>query len=176
MAIRHDPERIEQSLAVNNFKTRAEVRKFLLDEWAKESVGRPYRYFVEVLDNGKKIYLDRPGRVNKGCDFIIFIEDQFLYKNGNDKAPSHQELLRDLRNKKEHLDSKIWQHLMTAIESVHAMTSCEFPHDSKRAIDNLGPMSFEQIQLLCKWFFIEQDLTYWSGKGRDMLFNAIRAI
>jgi hypothetical protein len=30
-----------------------------------------------------------------------------------------------------------------------------------------------KILLIIKWLFIEQDLTYWLGKGRDMLMRSI---
>jgi hypothetical protein len=32
----------------------------------------------------------------------------------------------------------------------------------------------EEIQL--RWLFIEQDVTYWSGQGRGMLYNRILEI
>ncbi|MGR3913860.1 MAG: hypothetical protein OD918_04945 [Gammaproteobacteria bacterium] len=172
MAIRNDGS-IETTLTVENSAARADVRQFLLATWAKEAVAQKYRYFAEVFDDGKRLYLERPGRLNKGCDFVIYIEDSFLYKNKNDKPPSHAVLFSDLRSKKRKLDAKSWGHLIACIESVHQITPYDCPLDSKRKIDSLAPMTLQQIQLLCKWFFIEQDLTYWSGQGRNMLMEGI---
>lgn len=175
MAIRKNSA-IERTLAVDNLETPADVRRFLLAEWAKESAGKQYRYFVEVLGDGKRIYLERPGRLNKGCDFVIVVEDLFLHKNGNDKPPGHEDLLTDLRRKKRRLSSESWRHLYDAMASVHGMTFHEIPFACKQEINDLAPMSLEQILLLLKWFFIEQDMTYWSGKGRDMLWGGIQSI
>ena len=175
MSIREDNS-IEIHLLIERKDTKADIRKFLLGEWAKESVGKKYRYFVELLPDGKRIYLERPGRLNKGCDFVIYIEDLFLYKNGHDKPPSHQNFIDDLCNKKEQLPPEIWQNLIGSLEAVHSMTHHEIPLEYKNRINNLSPMSVEQIKLLCKWFFIEQDLTYWSGQGRDMLLEGIRSL
>lgn len=175
MAIRKNSA-IERTLAVDNLRTPADVRRFLLAEWAKESAGEKYRYFVKVLEDGKRIYLERPGRLNKGCDFVIFVEDLFLHGNGHDKPPSHEDLLADLPRKKQRLHSESWRHLYDALEAVHGMTFHEIPFACKREINALAPMNLEQILLLCKWFFIEQDMTYWSGKGRDMLWEGIQSI
>ncbi|WP_423909444.1 hypothetical protein [Candidatus Spongiihabitans sp.] len=168
--------RIVKTLTVSNLNTRIDIRKFILNEWGKEAVGKKYRYFVEVLDNGKHIYLERPASLNKGCDFKILIEDLFLYKNGYDRPPSHTDLIDDLMDKKKLLDSQTWSHLIRSIEAVHQIISYEMPSDCKNKINNLGTMSVEQIQLLCKWLFIEQDITYWSGDGRDMLLKRIKSI
>lgn len=175
MAIRKD-ERVEINLPTNNLNTRDDFRQFLLAKWAKESVAQKYRYFVEKLSDGGRVYLERPGRLNKGCDFVIFIEDLFLYKNGNNRPPSHKDLCIDLHNKKTHLSKTNWKHLIASIEAVHTMASYTVPPECEEAINRLPLMSLEQIQLLCKWLFIEQDLTYWSGKGRDMLWDKIGSI
>ncbi len=175
MAIRKNSA-IEGTLGGNNFETPADVRRFLLAEWAKESAGKKYRYFVAVLEDGKRIYLERPGKLNKGCDFVIFVEGLFLHKNGNDKPPGHEDLLTDLRGKLQRLSSESRRHLYAAMKSVHGMTFHEIPFACKQEINELAPMSLEQILLLCKWFFIEQDMTYWSGEGRDMLWGGIQSL
>jgi hypothetical protein len=35
-----------------------------------------------------------------------------------------------------------------------------------------GEMKAERVLLLAKWFFIEQDVTYWTESGRHMLLGA----
>jgi len=175
MAIRKDGK-IELNLTLENVKTPADVRRFVLATWADEDFGEKYRYFVGAFEDGKRIYLERPARINKGCDFIVYIEDLLLQKNGYDKPPKHDFLLDDLRTKKKQLNAQVWGHLISSIESVHQMTPYDCPPDSKRQIDKLAPMSLQQIRLLCQWLFIEQDITYWDGEGRNMLMKGIKAM
>lgn len=175
MAVRKD-SRIEKRLEVPKLKTRNDYRQFLVTQWMNESLGEKYRYFVEDLSDDKRVYLERPARLNKGCDFVIFIEDLFLHKNGNDKPPSHQDLFADLKRKKKSLNSGDWKELIRAIEKVHKTTSCSVSLKSAKRIDSISSVTVEQILYLCKWFFLEQDVTYWSYNGRDMLFEAIQSI
>ena len=175
MAIRRD-SKIEKELVTSGLQAKDDFRKFLLSEWMKESVGTQYRYFVETLSDGKRVYLERPGRLNKGCDFVIFIEGLFVYKNGNDKPPSHKDLLIDLQNKRRALNQECWNEIVSAIEKVHKTNSYNVSLGLLDEINSVPVMSLEQILHLCKWFFIEQDLTYWSGEGRDMLLKVIKSI
>ena len=175
MVIRQD-NAIEKNISVDHLRTPGDIRQFLLDTWAQEFPKQKYRYFVGTVNNGKKIYLERPGRLNKGCDFVIYVEDLILYKNGNDKPPSHKILRDNLADKKNILDSQCWAHLISAVEAEHAMRIYDVPPNCLREINNIGIMNVEVILSLCKWFFIEQDLTYWSGKGRDMLLEWIQSI
>ncbi|CAJ2376665.1 MAG: hypothetical protein MPK11_00610 [Gammaproteobacteria bacterium] len=186
MAIRND-QRINKSLTLK-VNTRAGIRRFLLLTWLKETREKKYRYFVETLVTGKHVYLERPGRLNKGCDFVIYIEDMAgcQWKNGNDRPPSHKFLLDDLLRKKRRLSLKVWRDLIASIEAEHQMIPHTCPITSKRKIDALAksrrtsatpqPMCLQQIVLLCKWLFIEQDLTYWNGEGRDKLMGVIRKL
>lgn len=175
MAIRED-SKINKALTVASLTTRDDVRNCLLSEWMNEASGQQYRYFVDTFSDGKRLYLERPGRLNKGCDFVIYGEDLLLYKNGNDKPPSFSYLKDDLKYKKEKLNPETWRQLIVSINSVHELTFHEVPTDCENEINQIAPLSLEQIQLLCKWFFIEQDLTYWSGKGRNMLLESINSI
>ena len=38
--------------------------------------------------------------LNKGCDFVVYVEDLILWKNGNDRPPKHDDVLDDLHQKK----------------------------------------------------------------------------
>lgn len=48
-------------------------------------------------------------------------------------------------------------------------------HDAERLSYTNG-WSVEIVLKLVKWFFIEQDITYWNRTGRDMLWNGIKSI
>ena len=64
-----------------------------------------YRYNVELLKNGNKVFLLKPTWLNKGIDFQVMVEK---FDNGKDARPSHKDIFEDLKRKKqENLNSKI---------------------------------------------------------------------
>jgi len=148
------------------------IRKLLLDTWIKEPKYIKYRYFVDVLENSNRVYLERPGRLNKGCDFVIFIEDDNLFKNGNDKPPSHKYVTEDLKLKKQSLTADEWHDFFKAIDTIFQCSSYD---DTLQYTQNLPIFgkSYELILKLIRWFFIEQDITYWSGRGRKMFYEDV---
>jgi hypothetical protein len=175
MTLRND-DRIEINLQGQvEHSQQKDIRSFLLDTWKAESPGKQYRYFVETLQNGKRIYLERPGRLNKGCDFVICVEDLLLYNNGNDKPPKHDDILADLRDKAQS-NAQGFVVLLSMIERVYR---CEKIDDILPTSSNLNfntGWTCEIVIKLLKWFFIEQDITYWNRTARTMLFNGIKNI
>jgi len=171
MTIRPDNS-IPLNIAVDNINDRVLLRTHILNQWTIENPNSKYRYFVEVLVNGSRIYLERPGRLNKGCDFVIFIENHITFNNGNDKPPRHDFITNDLIIKNQNLTKANWNLLLQAIEAIY---NCE-PFQIAFAFCNNLPTSGETYELILKtlrWLFIEQDVTYWSGQGRNMLYNNI---
>lgn len=171
MTIRLDNS-ITLNIAIDNINDRLSLRAYILNQWVSEKPNLKYRYFVETLANGNKIYLERPGRLNKGCDFVIFIEEHLTFKNGNDKPPKHSFLIEDLIFKKQKLTQEQWNFYLQAVESIY---NCE-PFQVAFTFCNNLPVVGETYELILKilrWFFIEQDVTYWSGNGRNMLYNHI---
>ncbi len=174
MARRQDNS-IPLIISVDDINDRTALRNHILNCWMSEDPNTKYRYDVEALADGKKIYLERPGRLNKGCDFVIFIEGDLTFKNGNDKPPKHNFILDDLRGKKQQLNSEQWEQLLKAIEAIYdcqpyhtASVFCsELPNESK---------SFELVLKTLRWFFIEQDITYWNRQGRYMLHSSILSL
>src|SRR6266571_3490136 len=89
--------------------TRAELRATILSYWLRELPGAPnlrnkYRYNVEKLADGSRIYLMRPTRLNKGCDFVIHCENFLTFKNGNSRPPSQSDLIAELEKTLKSLD------------------------------------------------------------------------
>ena len=127
------------------------------------------------MSNGKRIYLERPTFLNKGCDFVLFAEDVITCKNGNDKAPSHNDVLQDLTIKKGALSSEQYAELLEAIKCIYDMR----PYSEAEAhVKNLPQVewSYELLLKLLRWLFSEQDITYWAGDGREMLYTAIKTV
>lgn len=152
---------------------RADIRAEVFQHWLDEEPGTPavrntYRYDVETLSNGCQIYLTRPTRLNKGADFVICCEGFTKFKNGNDKPPSHNDLLSEF----EHLGQPAVRK-KELLRALGRIWGCE---NSASVIAELtllkGNARAERMLLLAKWFFIEQDVTYWTESGRHMLRHA----
>lgn len=176
MAVRQDKSLEISLLNIDNFRSSAEIRTYLLLTWSQEEPATKFRYFVETLSNGDRIYLERPGRLNKGCDFVIYIENLLLYKNGNDKPPKHDFIFDDLRQKKLQLRSNEWTSLIHSIEIIHRSGSFTNAITAISNLPNPTGHSYELLLKLIRWFFIEQDITYWSGEQRDMFYEGINNI
>lgn len=171
MTVRND-DHIERYLDIDSINNRDELRKYMLYLYATEDCKTKVRYYVEALENGKRIYIERPTFLNKGCDFVLYVEDLIIYKNGNDKAPSHSDLLGDLKKKKNILSSNDYQRVIIAIQCIYNVQPYNVAKSYIDGLPNIG-WSYELVLKLIRWFFIEQDITYWAGEGREMLFNAI---
>ena len=170
MSIREDKDRVELSLDVNHLTDKKEIRVFILKTWLEEKQGTVYRYFVETLANGKRIYLERPTQKNKGCDFVIFVEDQWLNKtNSNDKPPKHERLFEILRELKNSNNSKDKEQIFNCFQKLHSSNFIP-----KKITISCNTQKLELALKLARWFFIEQDVTYWNYNGRDMLFGGIK--
>lgn len=176
MAIRNDNSININLYTIENYTTREAIRSFLLNQWAQENEKVKYRYFVESLADNTHIYLERPGRLNKGCDFVIYAENKYLHKNGNDKPPDHKFVLNDLRNKKQLLTQAQWGNFLNGMTVIY---NCETYNVAFKQMGQLpvgNGHSYELLLKLIRWFFNEQDVTYWSGQGRAMFYNAIQSI
>lgn len=107
-------------------------------------------------------------------DFQVCVEGLLKFQNGNDKPPSHTDIINDLKLKKSQ-DLTKYKQLKELIDHVW---NCEEPSD---IIKTNNPtftdgFSVEAILKILKWLFIEQDMTYWSYDGRDMLKGVIDEI
>ena len=170
MSIREDKDRVELSLDVNHLTDKKEIRVFILKTWLAEEQGTKYRYFVEKLAEGKIIYLERPAQLNKGCDFKIFVEDQWVNKtNSNDKPPKHERLFEILRELKNSNNSKNKEQILNCFQKLHSSNFIP-----KKITISCNTQKLELALKLARWFFIEQDVTYWNYNGRDMLFGGIK--
>src|SRR3989338_3797868 len=103
--------------------SREKLRKETVDKFLSEKGGywkdgkkyvTRYRYFVEKLKDGRRIYLLRPTFLNKGIDFQVWVEK---LDNGNDKRPSHRDTFSDLKLKKSE-NPALYPKLIEAIDRV----------------------------------------------------------
>lgn len=161
---------------IEQFDSKAEIRNFLLNQWLNETEATKYRYFVETLAGGNRIYLERPGRLNKGCDFVIYLENIHRWQNGNDRPPNHNFVLDDLKNKRNLLLPNEWQIFLSAVADIYECKTSQVALDKTKLLPLPLGHSYELLLKTIRWFFIEQDITYWSGQGRAMFFGKIQNI
>ncbi|MEI7851476.1 MAG: hypothetical protein WCH86_06545 [Kiritimatiellales bacterium] len=153
-----------------NSTDRSGIRAEVFQHWINEEPGtslvrNTYRYNAENLSDGTRIYLTRPTRLNKGADFVICCEGFTKFKNGNDKPPRHEDLMLEFAQLGQSLAQM--RELLTALRRIW---------DCENSVEVLGDLNLfkgnvraERALLLAKWFFIEQDVTYWTESGRHML-------
>lgn len=159
----------------SNSGTRNEVRERVIAEFLKEAPGTgkgdnqsKYLYYVETLNNGNRIYLERPANLHNGFDFVINVEQiNFSTTNRIKYNPSHDNIFCDLQIKKSESSEK-YAELYKLIEDVY---NCKEIQETSLSF-NTG-YSVDLILKIVKWFFIEQDIRYWNYSGREMFMSGI---
>lgn len=147
-------------------------RLFLAEDPGTETYRTEYIYYVEEDSaDGTKVYLVHPAFLNNGFDFTIHIENQVFVHSGKrtytDDIPAHDHIVNDLLAKKEENPS-LFKQLKTLLDKVFQCSTIE-DNEYKAYPFKLG-LSVETLFKTIKWFFVEQDITYWNGKGRRMLY------
>jgi hypothetical protein len=170
-------EHDEITVVFSNEGTRNDIRKRVVDKLFGEVPGKGaardasrYKYFVETLSNGDRIYLQRPARLHNGFDFLICVENHNYSKPDERKRnyPKHDDLIEDLKQKKRK-EPDMYAKLYYLIKKVY---ECHDVSD-----DELAEVTFstglpaDHVVKVFKWFFIEQDIRYWNYSGRTKTWN-----
>lgn len=158
---------------------RSAQRRALAEKWLDEGTYSKYKYFVETCEDGKRVYLLRPTFLNKGFDFQVNVEGfrsvTRTAKGGTREMPSHEDVLHDLRLKLKS-NPKLRDELFSAVCDVY---DCAEPDEILVKRPTLkkchAGLPLDKTLRTIKWLFIEQDLTYWLGSGRNMFMSAIEA-
>lgn len=152
---------------------RQQIRSKILQTWDAETSGSgEYRYNVEKCKDGSSIYLLRPARLNKGCDFAIVSENFLKFKNGNDKPPKHEdvfELIRSLLRP----DPSLKVAFIAAAQRIYDSENIDEVLSAYPTLSAVSGCGVERALKLLKWMWIEQDITYWTKTGRQMLKDAL---
>ena len=170
----------EVDFTVHNYASRTKLRRIVVTRFLEEEPGlgggsdaSHYRYNVETLSDGKRVYLTRPAYLKKGFDFRINVEGT-TFQTGRE-YPKHDDVFNDLRLKKQE-NPVLCKRLHQAIERVYG---CEDPEDMlPECVDikfDVGH-SVELILKVIKWFLIEQDIRDWNYSGRQMFKNGVDGI
>ena len=168
----------ELNLHIDNIGSRNDIRMKVVNELANELPGEgknelasKYTYYVETLNDQRRIYLRRPAFLHNGFDFVVCVEGINFNPTGRRRNyPTHNDILNDLKEKYNEAPIK-YDYLYTAL---YAIYSCSYIN-----IETLYSISFKSgfpcdlIIKTLKWLFIEQDIRYWNYSGRDMLWKEI---
>ncbi len=169
------PTHREQLNATGN---RAAIRKQVIMRFLDEEPGTgkgdfcsKYIYEVDTLNDGRKVLLKRPARLNKGMDFTVHVENGGFGKKGTVDRPSHKDILHDLASKKSSNPVE-YEKVQVLIRRIYDCENVE-PQEYQSIKFNVGH-PIEAILKSVQWLFIEQDVTYWNWSGRNMLFSKLR--
>ena len=171
----------ELDFTIPSCTSREELRHILVSKFLEEQSGKgkqelssKYRYNVETLSDGKRVYILRPAYLNKGFDFTVHVENTIFNPRTKD-LPTHKDIFKDLRMKK-HKSETSWNTLYEAIKLVYNLQE---PDD---VITKYNGLKFDTgypvdlILKVIKWLFIEQDMTYWNWSGRAMFMGGVRTL
>jgi len=164
-------------------QTRREQRRRLVLSWLKEHSYISYRYNVEDCKDGTRIYLRRPTNLNKGFDFQVHLEGfrskrrlpplKSGRRRPRTERPSHQDLINELRLIVAR-HPKLRDALFRAVCDVYDCREPSRVLKRRPELRNIkARLSVFKVLSVIKWLFVEQDLTYWLGRGRDRLMRAI---
>ena len=170
----------EMDFKIRKYTSREELRKIVVSKFLGEKPGSGtgddasrYRYNVETLSDGRRIYLTRPAYLKKGFDFRINVGGT-VFQTGRE-YPKHDDIFDDLRLKRQE-NPAMCKRLHQAIERVH---NCEDPEDILPEYTDIKFNVGHPVDLILKvikWFFIEQDIRDWNYSGRQMFKNGIDEI
>jgi hypothetical protein len=159
--------------------TSAEIKQSFAKLWLKEEQYRKYVYEVERCDNGARVFLHRP-TYKHGLDFAVSVEGfRSQLRKGKRRRksksprPSHGDIIKDLKDKIKSRP-KLTKDLFGAVSAIYR---CVEPgavlnkHTKLKTFRSGLPI--DHTLRIIKWLFIEQDVTYWLGTGRNMLMSAI---
>lgn len=160
-------------------KIRDEVTSWFLQEkpgGGKGNLTSRAVYEVEKYGN-LVIELYRPAALNKGFDFTVQIKG-LRFKNKKHKSyPSHNDIFVILENFKKQNSTIYSQKIIGILDDIYNCKPVQLVSNSLGYfIDCDNKKQPIEIVLLCiKWFFIEQDITYWNWSGRAKLYEAMQA-
>ena len=158
--------------------SRAEVKRYVIECFLDEEPGTgkrdlasKYFYNVECCEN-RNIFIARPATLNYGMDFTVHVSGvEFRPKYAYKDRPKHDDIIQDLMQKKSK-DPITYQKLAHLIQKIFLCQDVEKEELRSLTID-AGLLTCEEVSLVAKWLFIEQDVTYWNYSGRAMFYSAL---
>ncbi len=163
----------------SNEGSRNDVRMRVIEMLAAELPGTGsgddasrYIYYVETLNGGERVYLQRPANLHNGFDFLVCVENTNYAKDGTRKRnyPKHEDLGEDLLAKKAS-DPAMYSRLYVLLKKVYECHDVTEEEINSIQFDEGLPV--DHILKTIKWLFIEQDIRYWNYSGRGMTWGIV---
>ena len=164
--------RYEITQFFSNEGTRNDVRMRVVNKFSEELPGTGkddlasrYTYYVETLNDGNRVYLQRPANLHNGFDFLVCVENTNYAPLEKRKRnyPKHEDLKIDLLLKRSE-NSTMYNQLYDILDKIyccHDVDKSEYEH-----ISFASGLPVDHIIKTIKWLFIEQDIRYWNYSGR----------
>ena len=169
-------DNLKHKYSGNFIEDRKYLREKLIQLFKNESAGRGTGklstrvvYCVEKVKD-ITVYLKRPAPLNKGFDFEVHTSEKLFFGRVKTR-PSHNclfKVLRDLKNQ----DLNIFNQTQILIDEIYQCNEYNI-NSLSYEIDNI---SIELLLKVVKWLFVEQDITYWSYSGREMLYRGLKSV
>lgn len=163
----------------SNEGTRNEVRMRVVNKLSEEMPGTGngddasrYVYYVETLESGDRVYLQRPANLHNGFDFLVCVENANYAEQGHRARnyPKHEDLGADLEIKKAQNPTE-YKRLYALLQKVF---DCHDVSDEEmKGFSFEGGLPVDHILKAIKWLFIEQDIRYWNYSGRNMTWGLV---
>ena len=169
----------EIAATFSNAGTRNEVRMRVVNKLSEEKPGQGrgpkasmYKYYVEKLASGQRIFLSRPANLHNGFDFLVRVEGMNFAQPGRRRrdAPKHADIVSDLEQKRIE-NSEEYARFYSLIKAVYECR--DLPDETIAQIHFQSGFAPELSLKVIKWLFIEQDIRYWNYSGRDMLWSGV---
>ena len=173
--------RYELDLHIDNIGSRKDIRMKVVNELAKEESGEgkdelasKYTYYVETLNDNRRIYLRRPAFLHNGFDFVVCVEGINFNPSGRRRDyPTHDDILNDLKQKYQE-DPEKYKYLFVALSATYHCAYVDL--EPLNSIHFKSGFPCDLLVKTLKWLFIEQDIRYWNYSGRNMLWKGIYSI
>ena len=146
------------------------VTHFIEFEKDKKGKGIEFRYPVENLSTGGKLYIHRPG-VKWNFDFKVEIPPDCGLEEGR-----HDQIGILLRNINESPESKfddLWGIIHNLYHCKNNNVDAMLRNKSISYVDNIAP---DVLLKVIKWLFIMEDIIYWHYEGRAFLYNFFKYV
>lgn len=136
--------------------------------------GGSHRFYVDELSTGHEVYLQHPGQLNNGFDYQVRVEG---WDDSATVRPSHDEIYSDFAHKREHASDEAFEAICQAAFDIHAGKGAdEVLTEYGDQFDFTEGRIPEALLRPLPWLFIEQDVRYWHGDGRDRTIGMVESL
>lgn len=159
---------------------RFQIREQVVSDFLREAPGTGYGdlcskyiYHVENTLDNKRLILKRLARLNKGFDFEVHVEATLFGNKRRTTRPRHIDIYNELRNKQLESEAE-YRKVRLHLASLYNCQDLQPSDYSNLLLKTSYPIDI--ILKAIKWFFIEQDITYWNWSGRNMFYSSLKGI